>query len=576
MLKKLPALLLCLALTVLSFPLAVFADGMLLEVDSETVATNTENAFIGAGSGMGGGGISLKSDYGSDGLSVALIDRKQDKFIIELNGNTLTLGYLALNMDLEVRGEGTLSVSGGIVIYSGQLRLGDGVRLCTQSDLAVIAHGEHARVCVGENVVFVGSDGAVAEIGIRYEYKETPIIFEKYPSDAIGLVGGTAGVDYIRVLYENCYGDHPAVSTAQAAQFPTEMDAESALSIGYISVVNPLDGTETEATDDDSFLKAVGNAVTVGKSGAILSHANLSLDGELGVNLYFELSGLEGSVEALGALLYSGVGDGGRIEIPEKNSDGKYRFKVPITPMDMRKVIKVRFEGDESGKVWEYSVEKYARYILSDTEGVFADSVKDLIASMLNYGSAMQILNGQTEELAGDILSEFERYGDREKISAKITEAVEWLYASGYGYSDSYYADGENSPVKFNQMSLSVNESTAIKIYLAEGYPTDGRYSYHLTYQNISSNGSVYEKTETLNSDGITEKGYVEISGISASEFDRVFRISVKHSGTVIASCEFTVLWYALGLYNVSEDGSAERALSEALIWYGAQSVTYF
>ena len=361
------------------------------------------------------------------------------------------------------------------------------------------------------------------------------------------------------------------------AQFPTEKDAERALSIGYISVVNPLDGTETEATDD-SFLKAVGNTVAVGKSGAILSHANLSLDGALGVNLYFELSGLEGSVEALGALLYSGVGDGGRIEIPEKNSDGKYRFKVPITPMDMRKVIKVRFEGDESGKVWEYSVEKYARYILSDTEGVFNDAVKDLIASMLNYGSAMQIINGETEDLAGDILLEFDRYGDREKIAAKIEEAMEWLKASGYVYSDIFYADGENSPVKFSQMSLAVKETTAIRIYLAEEETTEGRYSYYLTYQNTSSNGSVYEKTEMLSADQVTDNGYVEISGLPAGDFDRTFRISVKENGSdkIVAHCDVTAFWYAVELYGRFDVGTVERTLAEALIWYGVQSVSYF
>lgn len=574
-LKKLAALAVCIALAVSAAPTSLLAEEALLRVDGETAATNTDNAFIGLGAG-GYSGISLSGDYGSDRLSVALIDRRQDKFIIELNGHTLRLGYLALNVDLEIRGEGTVEAVGGIVVYAGELYLGDGVRLETQSSIAVIAHSEYARVRIGEDVTFFGAEEAVAELGIRYEYKDNPVVFDKLPLDATGS-GGAAGVDYFRVLYENCSGDAPTVSMARVARFPTEAEAEAALGMGFISVVNVLGGAETEATDDDSFLKVEGGTVAVGKSGAVLSHANLSLDGSIGVNLYFVLSGIEGSVESLGALIYSGVGEGGRIEIPKPNEDGRYKFKVPISPMDMRKTITVRFEGDASGRTWEYSVEKYSRYILGDTEGVYGAAVKDLIASMLNYGSAMQRLNGESEGLAGDILSEFPGYGDG-AIAEKTADAVRWLYASGYAYGGAEYRDGEDSPIKFSRMSIAVNETTAIRIYLGEGYPTDGQLTYSLSYQNTTANGSVYERTEQLSAEEITEKGYIEISGVPAGDFDRVFRISVrdKVSGAVIASCETTVLRYALRLYESSAEGSADRALAEALIWYGAQNVAYF
>lgn len=281
-------------------------------------------------------------------------------------------------------------------------------------------------------------------------------------------------------------------------------------------------------------------------------------------------------MESLGALLYTGVGAGGRIELPKKNSDGKYRFGIPITPMDMNRTITVRFEGDESGKSWDYSVAKYARYILSDTENVFGTALKDLIASMLNYGSAMQVFNGETEELANGILAEFPQYADGGKIAEKVSEAVEWLRASGYAYEDIRYADGASAPISFDRMSLAVNDMTAIRIYLADGHPTDGRYTYLLSYYNTHEDGSVYEKTEAISSQRTEENGYIEILGIPAANFHRVFRVTVRDGGSTVGYCETTVFNYVMKLYESSEPDSAERALAEALIWYGARSVAYF
>jgi len=345
---------------------------------------------------------------------------------------------------------------------------------------------------------------------------------------------------------------------------------------GIFLPVNPLDGSDTESPDDDSFLKVVGDTVTVGKSGAILSHANLSLSGHLGVNFYFELSGVEGSVESLGALTYSGVGLGGRIELPEKNDDGKYKFTVPISPMDMGKNIILSFENDPDGKTWEYSVVKYARHILSDTENIYGRELKDLIASMLNYGAALQKFSGDTGSPANAILDEFEEYSGSDRIAEKVSAAVEWLNASGYAYENISYS-GEDNAIRFSGITLAVNDITAIRLYLESGYPSKG-YSYYLSYHNVAASGSVYERTELLSAERINRRGYIQISDIFTSEFGRVFKISVKEngSGLAVATCETTVLNYALKLYERSELGTPERELAEALIWYGAQSVLYF
>ena len=193
---------------------------------------------------------------------------------------------------------------------------------------------------------------------------------------------------------------------------------------------------------------------------------------------------------------------------------------------------------------------------------------------MLHYGAVMQSYSGETEDLANEVLAEFPQYDSAEEISAKVSEAVSWLKASGYAYEGTFYT--EESDVSFDHMTLAVNEITAIRIYSADGFPTDGQYSYQLSYHNTLLDGSVYEKTEMLSSERIAENGYIEISGIPAADFHRVFRVTARKDGNVVAYCETTVFNYVMKLYERSEEGSAERTLAEALIWYGARNVSYF
>lgn len=572
------SLLLCLITLISAVPVfAVRGEMPLLTVNGDTVAKNTENAFTAVTSGSEYGGISLSGDYGSPELSVALISRRLDRFIIELNGHTLTLGYLAADMNVELRGAGTVIVGGGTVVYSGEFYLGENVTLTTDSRTAVTVYGETASVRLGDGVCFSGA--SAAEIGLRYEYNLNPIIFDTLPASMRGNAeGGSAGSDFYRVVYENGAKETPPVSTARIARFPSEQDAASALEKGLIALINPLDSADNDNSEDDSFMKTVGDTVSVGKSGALLSHVNLSLDGSLGVNLYFELSGVEGSVDSLGALVFSGVGEGGSIPIPQKNENGLYKFTIRISPMDMARNISVHFEGDTDGRSWEYSVVKYARYILSDPDETFGRDIKDLIASMLHYGAALQRLNGETEQLADALLSEFPAYATPERIAEKTASAVDRVLGSGYAHGDISYSDSENPAVTFKGMTLAVNDVTAIRLYLGDGYPVDGRLSYFVTYSETTLEGSVYEKTVPLDASVISERGYVEISGIPARDFGRIFRVSVRDNvnSEIVATCELNAFFYAGTLYALSAEGSSDRGLAEAAIWFGFCNATYF
>ena len=75
---------------------------------------------------------------------------------------------------------------------------------------------------------------------------------------------------------------------------------------------------------------------------------------------------------------------------------------------------------------------------------MFGRDIKDLIASMLHYGAALQRLNGETEQLADALLSEFPAYADPERRAEKTASAVERVLGSGYAHGDIAYSDVEN------------------------------------------------------------------------------------------------------------------------------------
>ncbi|MBQ2212144.1 MAG: hypothetical protein II410_04560, partial [Ruminococcus sp.] len=207
----------------------------------------------------------------------------------------------------------------------------------------------------------------------------------------------------------------------------TYTDDVSITSTGYdgtVTLEQPFtDGTnvfEAGVVDDNSVLAGT----TLRPSGGIgvrLAGHSISLDGDIAVNFYMELSD---SVIAHKdtAYMHFTVPDGnGTTEqtmlvkdalIKEWNGKNYYVFKCRVAAKEMTSEIKAQMiDGDQNGTEYTYSVKEYADYLIEH-----ADEREDLAAAvplvkkMLNYGAYAQIyFDKNPGTLANEIMDETEK-----------------------------------------------------------------------------------------------------------------------------------------------------------------------
>lgn len=553
----------------------------LLSTEADSGVEALDNPFYSVCVGSEYDGVELSSDYGCSDLTVSIVRDGGRKFVIDLGGNTLTLGQLAVSTDLEIRGEGELKVKDGIVLYAGELHLGDGVRLVTESRTAVFCYGEEARLLVDGDVEISVPKESPAEIAIRKESRRACAVVFSDESRLRGskVENAVAGKDYYRVVFGEDGGAENTVSSTYVAQFEDGDRAKTAFERGVVKVVNALaDSGEDIADENGPDIRTVGNKLIVGKLGAMLSHVTISVDGSMQMSFYFDLAGTDVDASALGGLGYTGLGDGGIKEIPAiDEASGLYRFDFPISAAEMNKTVTVWFVELE-GQSWSYSVTRYARYIFDNVAGT-SQQVRDMIAAMLNYGAAVQRYNGETEGLADEILSEYPPYNLDALLNFKKSQALRVANGSLIGKGKSWYALGkENSPIAVDGISLSVSDCFGINLHLQEGYSSDERYGYYVVKSGGAQEAPNYDGAIELDAAMIAENGYIELSDIALRSFDRTVRVAIKDKtdNTTVATFDVSVLSYALNLYDSYPEGSAERELAEAVIWYGIAGVACF
>ena len=133
---------------------------------------------------------------------------------------------------------------------------------------------------------------------------------------------------------------------------------------------------------------------------------NLSLRGDIGLNLYYTIS-----AEMLAAHPSAAVefifADGETVRVSVKDAtvteDGLYRFTLPLTAMQMSEEIEYHLVfGKTGGSYGTMSVRKYCDSIFADeTAEEKNPGITELLRAMLNYGSYAQLQFGyHTEHLA--------------------------------------------------------------------------------------------------------------------------------------------------------------------------------
>ncbi|MBR2556430.1 MAG: leucine-rich repeat domain-containing protein [Aeriscardovia sp.] len=159
--------------------------------------------------------------------------------------------------------------------------------------------------------------------------------------------------------------------------------------------------------------------------GEELKGYSLSLDGDISVNFYMSLDdALAASDKAKVVFTISSL-DGSKTRTqtvyvkPQSQAnrtsayieDGYYVFKCKVAAKEMTSVISAQMvDGKSKGNKYEYSVQKYAKYILDHYYDEKYENEQDIVKALLNYGAYSQLyFNYNLENLANTALYEDDR-----------------------------------------------------------------------------------------------------------------------------------------------------------------------
>ena len=288
-----------------------------------------------------------------------------------------------------------------------------------------------------------------------------------------------------------------------------------------------------------------GNTYTDSKTvytdgiGAHLAGHSISLEGDVAVNFYMELS-----PEVLthdGAYMQFTVPNTSKeyrdqkvcvkdLTPEELNGKTYYVFKCKIAAKDMQSEISAQLlDGDKASTVYKYSVKEYADYLLehTDDDAEYAKAA-DLVRKMLNYGS-----------YAANYFS------DAEALEALAVDIPEKTYA------ETALPDG----VTFDGATLSLKSQTTLSLYFVSEQDI-----------TLSIDGADYE----LDHKG---KEYViRIRNISAAELNNDFTVTVNGTGSVT----YSPMTYC---YKAANSQAADNKLKntvKALYQYWLEADKYF
>jgi len=283
--------------------------------------------------------------------------------------------------------------------------------------------------------------------------------------------------------------------------------------------------------------------------GAQLAGHSISLDGDIAVNFYMELSD---SVIAHKDTAYMHftipVGGGTTMQdmlvkdalIKEWNSKEYYVFKCRVAAKEMTSEIKAQMiDGDLTGTEYTYSVKEYADYLIehADEREDFAAAVP-LVKKMLNYGAYAQIyFDKNPGTLANAELD------DADKILGDVTfTAPETAFD---------LPDG----VTFGGATLSLKSETTLSLYFTSS-----------TALEFSCDGYTVEKATT--------GGYqiARIRGIKAKHIGDVLTLKINGNEAI----SYSPLNYCK---NALDDDSTNEKLQnvvKALYFYWQAANAYF
>ncbi len=294
---------------------------------------------------------------------------------------------------------------------------------------------------------------------------------------------------------------------------------------------------------------------------ATLVGSNLTLEGNIGLNFYFELD--EAITTNANAIVRFTLENGRVIEIPVSEGvldtttvAGKtlYVFTCELNAKQMADIVIAQvIMGENVSAEYPHSIVGYAKTIIANAENKYTDEEIALVKAMLNYGANAQLNFGyNTENLANAELTDAEK-----SLSAVTAETFESYKVTAKT------VDGIGT---FAGSDLVLESETTLNVYfkLADGVKIEA-----LTF-------AVGGKT--INPVKSGEYYVISITNITSSELDTVYEISVN-DGTASGTFHCSVFAYC---YSVLSSDTTDTYTNElkntlkALYLYNAAANTYF
>ena len=293
----------------------------------------------------------------------------------------------------------------------------------------------------------------------------------------------------------------------------------------------------------------------------------VSLEGDIGVNFYmkfdnvdaleddakmvFTIKSLDGKHTKTQTVYVKPQAD---TSLPyAKVNNSYYVFKCSVNAKEMTSIITAQItNGNDQGDAYQYSVQEYAAYILSNP--TLYPGEQELVKAMLNYGAYSQIyFNYNTDNLANSFMAPEDC--DVSSVTASSLPAIPI-------FSNQLLLTG-NGIITLDGVSLALESETVMNLYF--NGDLDGVY--------FMCNGKRLAATTT--SDGSVK---VAVTGIPAQNIDNVYSVELYLNDSKIGAFEYSPLKYCYNVLNreLTPERTAElKDCVRALYLFNQQADAY-
>ena len=257
-------------------------------------------------------------------------------------------------------------------------------------------------------------------------------------------------------------------------------------------------------------------------NGVALRGSNLTLNGNIGLNFYFEID------KSLKDIIFADqtakvrftLADGSTVDVAANTGledtsamEGLtlYRYSCELTAKQMADNVTVQFiMNDKVIAEYEHSVVDYAKIIIANAQNAYSAEVIALVKAMLNYGANAQLNFGyHTENLANNLTDS--------DGNAMVTEDEKDLSSVTAATFEPYKATGKtvDGLGTFAAANLVLKSETTLKVYFK---PEDGITLDMLTFKVGNNKVTATEYGEYF---------MIDIPNIKASALDNKYVITV-------------------------------------------------